>query len=141
MSNNNLNASVKLSILWIMVLLTTIVRDLHELLRVGHIEDIMATRIPETTMLFYAIVVELPIAMILLSRTLPPDYNRWANSVVAVVVLLGVLSTVPVADLDDLFFAIINGAFLLTILLTARRLSSRKKRRIILLNSPEQKRG
>ena len=50
---------------------------------------------------------EIPIAMVLLSRILKYSVNRWTNIIVGVIMIPLVLSN-GLADLDDMFFATIE---------------------------------
>jgi hypothetical protein len=76
----------KLSTLWIIVLFNMIFADIlgflnPELLRglmTGYAEG---TRITPQLLVGSAVMVEIPILMVLLSRTLKPTMNRWANFV------------------------------------------------------------
>jgi len=116
-----------LSLLWVVVLFNTIIRDLHEFLRRGYIEEMMTLKISEETMLLYGFIVELPILMIVLSRIINDQTNKLINITVAVITMLGVLSTLPTADMDDVFFAIVECLALVAIILIARKLSSHSK--------------
>ncbi|MEO1516918.1 MAG: DUF6326 family protein [Bacteroidota bacterium] len=97
-----------LSSLWIFILFNMIFRDLHEFLREGFIEEMMALQIPEANMLFFAIILEIPIAMVILSRMLPDKANRWANTLAGCVFLFGLLASLPSGDWDDVFFGLVN---------------------------------
>jgi threonine/homoserine/homoserine lactone efflux protein len=102
----------KLSTLWLFVLLNIIFRDIHELFRVGMLEEMMAgivngNQITEVLLLVGGIIIEVPIAMVLLSRLLKDNINRWANIVAGVFTIGSVIFAGP-ADLDDMFFAAIE---------------------------------
>lgn len=122
MINNKIKPQILLSTLWVFILFNTIFRDLHEFLRVGYIEEMMAMKMSEENMLFFGFIVELPILMILFSRILNNNVNKWVNLVVGSITMLGILSTIPSADMDDIFFAIIELMALVVILLTAWKL-------------------
>lgn len=92
------------SSLWIFVLFNMTFRDFHQFLSDGYIEEMMNANIPESNMLFYAFILEIPIAMTILSRVLEPQYNKWFNIILASVVALGMLISLVSADLDDIFF-------------------------------------
>jgi len=79
----------------------------------------MSLKLSEEAMLFYAFLVEIPIAMVVLSRILAPMVNRWANVLAVVVSVLGVLYTLPTGHLDEIFFAIANGLAFVFIIRTA----------------------
>ncbi len=126
MKTQHTDPRVLLSTLWIVILFNMIVRDLHEFVREGYIEQMMVINIPETTMLVYAVIAQIPILMVLLSRILKEKTNKWFNTVAAVVTSLGLLSTLPSADLDDILFACTGNIFLLIILRVAWKLPRNK---------------
>ena len=110
------------STLWIFILFNMILRDLHEFPTEGYIEEMMSLKLSEEVMLFYAFIVEIPILMILLSRILNYQANKWANLIAVMVSSLGIMYTLPSGDMDDLFFAIINLGALVIIVLTVWKL-------------------
>ena len=85
MIRNDIKPQTLLSTLWIVVLLNMFLRDLHEMLSEGAIEEMMALRIPEEAMLVFGIIGEIPILMVLFARILSNKANRWANTVGVVV--------------------------------------------------------
>ena len=115
----------KLSTLWIFYLFNVIFRDLHEFVEPGFLEQVMTgtfngIAITEQLMLFGALVAEVPIAMVLLSRLLPYGANRWANIVAAAITLAFEINN-GTTDLDDTFHMIIEMATLLVIIGSAWR--------------------
>ncbi|MBE9067642.1 hypothetical protein IQ260_13355 [Leptolyngbya cf. ectocarpi LEGE 11479] len=102
-----LSMQAKLSTLWIFFLFNLIFRDIHEFVEPGFIEEIMTgtsngNPITEQMLLLGGVMIEVPIAMVLLSRFLPYGANRWANIIVAV--LYGALILFfGTTDLDDTF--------------------------------------
>lgn len=108
-----------------------ILRDLHEFPTEGYIEEMMSLKLSDEVMLFFAFIVEIPILMVLLSRILNDKANKWTNIIAATVSGLGILYTLPSADMDDVFFAIINVAALIVIILTARRLPSLRSTQVL----------
>lgn len=62
--------------------------------------------------------------MVLLPRILSDRANKWANIIAATISILGILYTLPSGDVDDVFFAIVNAAALVVIILTAWKLPS-----------------
>jgi len=74
------------------------------------------------TMLLYAFIVEIPILMVVLPRVLNNTMNKWANTFAVVITMLGILSTLPTGDMDDVFFATVNSVASLVIIITAWRL-------------------
>ena len=114
-----IDMKVLLSTLWIFVLLNVIFRDIHELISPGFIQEVMTgtvngIQMTEELLFLGAIIVEVPIAMVLLSRILQYRVNRWANMVAGVFTILVVFSNVP-TDFDDIFFEIIEVVSLLLI--------------------------
>ena len=123
---NRINPQSLLSTLWVFVLFNMIFRDLHEFLNQGYIEELMALKLSEETMLFYGFVLEIPILMTLLSRILKNGINRWMNMVAASITMLGTLSTLLSADMDDVLFAILNSVAFLAIIYTAWKMPPQK---------------
>ena len=123
MFKNKIEPRALISTLWIFILFNMLLRDLHEFPTEGYIEELMALKLSDPTMLLYGFIVEIPILMVLLSRILKDSVNKWANIVAAGIAMLGIASTLPTADLDDLFFALINVGALLAVMRTAWRLA------------------
>ncbi|MGE4612275.1 MAG: DUF6326 family protein [Paracoccaceae bacterium] len=76
---------------------------------------INGVKITEGLLLIGFVLVEIPIAMVLLSRILKYEINRWANIIAAVLTLAVTASALP-GDLDDNAFALIEIAALLVII-------------------------
>lgn len=109
-----------------------IFRDLHQLGKKGFLEEIMTgvvngIEITEELMLFGGFLAEIPILMVLLSRILHDKANKWANIIASVITFLVLVSAVPSADMDDIFFMIIEFVAFLAIILIAWKLPSGKK--------------
>ena len=101
-----------LSTLWIFVLFNMIFRDIHEFFRPGLLEEIITgvvngTQVTEEVMLIGAIMVEIPIVMVFLSRILDYRINRWANIIIGAITIALVIG-MGQKDLDDLFFATVE---------------------------------
>lgn len=122
MIKENIQPPTLLSTLWIFILFNMLLRDLHEFPTEGYIEELMALKLSDQVMLLYGFIVEIPILMVLLSRLLKDKANKWANIVAAIITLLGILSTLPGADLDDIFFGVANVVALAAVMRTAWRL-------------------
>ena len=108
-NNNLLETKIKLSTLWIVVLFNMLFRDIHEFLRTGYLEELLAmtsngAQISEGLLLAAAIVLEIPIIMIFLTQILKVKANRWANMIVAAFMIVATISNNLTPDLDDLFF-------------------------------------
>lgn len=120
-----------LSTLWVFVLINMIFRDLHQLGKKSFLEEIMSgvvngINITDELMLVGGFLVEIPILMILLSRILPDKANKWANIIAGTITSLVLLSALPSADLDDVFFTIIEVVAILSIFRIAWRQLSRE---------------
>ncbi|MEL6491678.1 MAG: DUF6326 family protein [Cyanobacteria bacterium J06621_3] len=115
----------KLSTLWMFFLFNLIFRDIHEFVEPGFIKEIMTgtsngNPITEQMLLLGGVMIEVPIAMVLLSRLLPYRANRWANIIVAV--LYGALIIFfGTTDLDDTFHMVMEITALLVIVWLAWR--------------------
>lgn len=108
-----------LSSLWIFYLLNMIFRDIHEIAKPEFLAEMMTrSAIPEELFLVAGIVLEIPIALVVLSRMLNYRVNRWANIIAPV--LMGALAfTNPPGDLDDIFFLAVEIVGLAVIAWTA----------------------
>ena len=122
MKNYKIEPQPLLSTLWVFILFNLIIRDLNQFLNEGYLEEMMSLRIAEELMLFYGFIAEISISMVLLSRILSNNANKWANIFTAVITSLGILSTLPSADMDDIFFMIIELAAFIAIIRIAWKL-------------------
>lgn len=109
-----------LSTLWIFILFNVIFRDIHELFRPGLIAEMMTgvvngVELTEGTMLVAGILIEIPIAMVLLSRVLKVGPNRWANIIAGGLNIAFVIAN-GTNDLDDIWFAFVEIAAMLFII-------------------------
>lgn len=79
----------KLSTLWIVVMFTMVFADIVGMMMPGVLEAMSAGQVgvPVTQglLLVFAVLLQIPIAMIYWSRVLKPRPNRWANTVAAIV--------------------------------------------------------
>ncbi len=87
-----IDVKMKLSALWIALMLLYIYADIFSLYRPGHLEKMMEGRMgpfPVTpgSLLTSSILMIIPAVMVFLSLTLKPKVNRWAN------IIFGVLYT------------------------------------------------
>jgi Sec-independent protein secretion pathway component TatC len=110
---------VRLSTLWIFVMFNMVFADIVGFMNPGVLEDIMTgnvgIEITQGLLLVFAILLEIPIAMIVLSRVLKYSLNRWANIIAAVITILFVIgggSTSP----SYIFFATIEVLCMLLII-------------------------
>ena len=95
-----------ISALWVLVLLNFIFRDLHEIMKAEVLADAMngiyqGQEITEALFLLGGIMIEVPIAMVLMAWVLPLRAARWANVIVAPLFALTLIG-LP-GDLDDYF--------------------------------------
>jgi hypothetical protein len=84
MATTDKDMRMRLSTLWIFVLLNMIYADILSFMSPGVLKMIMSGRAEDIVLtpallLLFAVMTEVPIAMVLLSRTLPARANRWAN--------------------------------------------------------------
>ena len=107
-----MDMKAKLSTLWIFMLLNVIFADIHGLLKPGFLEEIMTgtvngTQMTEGLLLLGAVMIEVPIAMVLLSRVLKYRVNRWVNIIAGAITIALVINNRPTAP-DEIFFATIE---------------------------------
>ena len=107
--DNQLRTAFLLSSLWIFVFLNMLIRDVHEMIRPGFVQEVMTGAIngtPITPELLFgaALVLQIPLAMIALSPLLSLRKMRWANGVASVIFgLLVIISDRN--DMDDIVHA------------------------------------
>jgi hypothetical protein len=111
--NARIDRKSVLSTAWIFVLLNVIFRDLHELFRPGMLQEMLSgtvngVTVTDQVLLLGGIMLQLPLAMVLLSRVLPDRASRWANlaaalASVAIVLVPTLVTSTP--DPDDWLFA------------------------------------
>ena len=116
-----------LSTLWIFILFNMILRDLHQFANKEFVQQLLIQDIEEELVLLFGVIIEIPILMVVLSRVFRPKANKWANVIAAVIFLAGLLSTLSSADMDDIFFMIMESAAILIIILIAWKLPSEEQ--------------
>ena len=103
-----MDMKVKLSTLWIFVLFNMIFADIVGFMNPGALEDIMTgnvgIEITQGLLLVFAILLEIPIALVVLSRVLKYSANRWANIIAGVITILFVIGGGSL-ELSYIFFA------------------------------------
>lgn len=104
-----------LSTLWIFVMFTMVFADIIGFLNTGFLEQMIAMKPHEGLVLAVAVMVEIPIAMIVLSRFLPTKHNRRANIAGGVFTIVWVIGGGNLS-LSYIFFATIETAALLGII-------------------------
>ena len=110
---------VRLSTLWIFVMFNMVFADILGFLLPGFLEILETgyadgVQITQGILLVFAILLEIPIAMIVLSRVLKYRVNRWANIIAAVITIAFVIGGGS-TDLHYIFFAAIETACMLLI--------------------------
>jgi Sec-independent protein secretion pathway component TatC len=103
-----MDMKVRLSTLWIFVMFNMVFADIVGFMNPGALEDIMTgnvgIEITQELLLVFSILLEIPIAMIVLSRVLPHKANRWANIIAAVITILFIIGGGN-TSLSYIFFA------------------------------------
>ena len=79
----------RLSTLWVVVMFNMVFADILTFIKPGALQELWAgqtgVHVTPGLLLVFAMLLEIPIAMIFVSRILKPGANRWANTVAAVV--------------------------------------------------------
>ena len=115
---------VRLSTLWIFVVLNMAFADIVGFMNPGALQSIMSGsvgfKITQELLLAFAILLEIPIAMIFLSRVLKDRANRWANIVAAAITILFVVGPELIdggnTSLSYIFFATVEVVAMLFII-------------------------
>ncbi|MGB2832389.1 MAG: DUF6326 family protein [Methylotenera sp.] len=81
----------KLSTLWVFVMFNMVFIDIVGFLVPGALEQMMAMKPSQGLLLTFSILLEIPIAMIVLSRLLKYSANRLANIISGVITILWVI--------------------------------------------------
>lgn len=124
MKTQKLSGQSLISSLWIFILFNMTFRDFHQFLNKGYIEEMMHSKVTQPELLLFALLLEIPIAMIVLSKFLGPVANQWTNTIAAIPMVLGMLSLLPEADMDDIFFTTMQLLALICIAIIAWRPNS-----------------
>lgn len=89
------DTGTRLSALWMVVMFSMVFADILGMMVPGVLQAMAAGQVgvpvTQELLLVFAILLEIPIVMIFLSRTLKPATNRWANTVAAVVTTVFVI--------------------------------------------------
>lgn len=124
--NTNLDIREKISILWIVVMINMIFADILSFMQPGFLNDIITGNTPfeitQEILLIFAVILEIPIIMIFLSRILKAKTNRWANIIASVITIIFVVGGGSLA-LHYIFFATVEIVILLLIMIYAWKLS------------------
>ncbi len=105
-----------LSTLWIFVLLNMVYADILGMLRPGYLDFLnqMSQQLTGSTVLLFAVLMEVAIAMILLSRVLAYKANRWAHFIAIPLTILWVVVPALMTSLGEttplsyVFFALVE---------------------------------
>lgn len=117
-----IDMKVKLSTLWIFVVFNMIFADIVGFMNPGALEDIITgnvgVQITQKLLLVFSILLEIPIAMILLSRILNYRANRWANIIAGLITIIFIIGGGD-TYLSYIFFAAIEVVCILYIMWSA----------------------
>ena len=118
-TKESMDLKVKFSTLWIVVVCNIAMADIFSFMM-----DLMAgsltpeVQVPQVGMLIFAIIMEIPIAMIILSRILKYGANRWANIIAGVITIVFVIAGGS-ANVVYMFFAAVEIVCILVIMWNA----------------------
>ena len=86
---------VKISTLWIVVMLNIHSADIIGFMNPGDLMKVLTGNvgidITQELLLIFSILMEIPIAMVFLSRVLKPRLNRWANTIASLITIVFVI--------------------------------------------------
>ena len=102
---------IKLSALWVALMLIYLLGDVLRMYS-GDIKpgEINGEPVGQGTWLGMAIIMLVPIAMVVLSLILPYPASRWANIIIAVVVLIFNIISMPYPSVFDNFLMVVSFA-------------------------------
>jgi Sec-independent protein secretion pathway component TatC len=110
---------VLLSTLWVVVMFNMAFADILSFIVPGNLEEMMTGSVgfqfTPGLILIFAILLEIPIAMIILSRVLKYRINRWVNIIASVITILFVIGGGS-TDIHYIFFATIETVCMLLII-------------------------
>ena len=100
----------RLSLMWVFIMFNMVFADIISFMYPGALKEILtgyagSIHVTPGFLLAAAVVTEIPIAMIVLSRVLRHGVNRWANIVAAVVTVAYVIGGGSLDQIHYLFFA------------------------------------
>ena len=89
LENANINVRIKLSALWVVLMLLYIYPDILTIMQPGHIQQIMAgeldgNKITQTLLLAGTISMSISSIMVFLCLVLKPQINRWVNMLLGI---------------------------------------------------------
>ena len=111
----------RLSALWVVVMFNMVFADILSFMYPGAMKEVLTgyaggIHVTPGFLLGAAVLTEIPIAMILLSRVLKHGANRWANIVAGVITIAYVIGGGSLNQIHYLFFAAIEVACALLII-------------------------
>jgi hypothetical protein len=115
----------KLSTLWIFVMLNMVFADIVGFLNPGALEQMMTMKPDQGVLLVFSVLIEIPIAMIVLSRLLKHRANRRANIIAGIITILWVIGGGN-TSVSYVFFASIEVACMLLIICYAWKWSEQE---------------
>ncbi len=111
----------RLSTLWVFIMFNMVFADILSFMYPGGLKEVLTgyaggVQITPAFLLGAAVVTEIPIAMIVLSRILKQRANRWANIVAGVITIVYVVGGGPLNQIHYIFFAAVEVAAALLII-------------------------
>jgi len=109
---NSADRKVRISTLWIVVMFNMLFADILSFMSPGFFAELETgfageVQITQGILLVFAIFLEIPIIMIILSRILKYTVNRWANIIACIITIMFVIGGGSLA-LHYIFFATIE---------------------------------
>ena len=114
MEDMKINVKIKLSALWVAMMLLYIYADILSLFRPGQVEEMLEGRmgpfpVTQGSLLTASILMIIPAVMVFLSLTLKPKVARWANITVGVLyTLVNISNLIGEAWAYYIFFGIVE---------------------------------
>jgi RNAse (barnase) inhibitor barstar len=120
-----IHTKLKLSALWVSVMLLYLYGDVFGFFRRDIITDIAAGKTgfigTQGGLLAAAIMMSIPSVMVFLSLVLKPSLNRWLNIILGALYTLIILATMPHTWMYYLYLGVVEAVLTLTIVLLAWR--------------------
>jgi hypothetical protein len=118
---DTLSMQARLSTLWVFIMFNMVFADILSFMYPGGLKEVLTgyaggVHVTPGFLLGAAVVTEIPIAMIVLSRVLQHRANRWANIVAAGITIVYVVGGGPINQLHYIFFAAMEVACALLII-------------------------
>lgn len=117
-----MDIKIRISVLWIVVMMNIIFADICSFMLPGALQDIISGNTPfqitQGIMLVFAVLLEIPIGMIFLSRVLDRGVNRLTNIIACLVTIIFVIGGGSLT-LHYIFFASVEVCIMLYIIWTA----------------------